>query len=109
MSTLNVQQVTQVGLNPAMVAAAAGGDKVRPGATTWLRVVNGGGGAVTVTVDSVVPSNFGTDVDLAINVPAGGERLIGPLPEQRFANPADGMASITYSGVASVTVGAFNI
>lgn len=110
MATLAGQQITQAGLNPTMQAAGAGGDKFRPGAHTWLRVANASGASVTVTVDSVAPSNWGTDVNLAVAVPAAGERWIGPLPEDRFSNPADGgMGNVTYSATASVTVGAFLI
>jgi hypothetical protein len=109
MATLAVQQVIQAGLNPAFVSAAGGGDKVMPGAQTWLEVKNGGGAPVTVTVDSVTLSNFGTDVNLVVSVPAGGERRIGPLSETRFAAAADGLAAVTYSDVTSVTVAAFKI
>jgi hypothetical protein len=108
MALLASQQVVQAGLNPTLQAAAAGGDTFRPGTTTWLEVDNAGGGAVTVTIDSVTPSNYGTDEDLAVSVPAGGRRKIGPLSEQRFAGAA-GTGSISYSGVTSVTVGVFHI
>lgn len=90
-----------------MQAASAGGDTFRGGPTSWLRVDNGGAGAVTVTIDSVTPSNYGTDVDNVVSVPAAGTRLIGPLTDQRFAPSGTGL--ITYSGVTSVTVGVFFI
>ncbi|MCA1571932.1 MAG: hypothetical protein LC798_16800 [Chloroflexi bacterium] len=110
MATLASQQIVQTGLNPAQQAAAAGGDKFRPGANTFLRVVNGSGASITATVDSVAASSYGTDVDLVVAVPAGGERWIGPLPEQRFGNPSDsGMGNVSYSAVTSVTVGAYFI
>lgn len=109
MATLAVQQVTLAGLNPTFAAASAGGDKFLGGPTTKLIVKNGSGGAITVTVDSVVPSSWGTDVDVVVSVPAGGERHIGPLPEQRFASPADGLVAVTYSGVTSLTVAAVRI
>lgn len=70
---------------------------------------NGGASSITVTVNSVTPSNYGTDVDLVVSVPAGGERRIGPLSEQRFASPSDGLVAVTYSDVTSVTVGAFKV
>lgn len=109
MATLSVQQVVQSGLGPTYAAAAAGGDKVPPGENVWLHVKNTGGGAITVTVDSKTPSNYGTDADLSVSVPAtNGERLIGPVPAQRFAG-TDGLADITYSGVTGLSIGAFKI
>lgn len=107
MALITKQQVTLAGLNPVMQAASAGGDTYVPGPTTWLEVANASGASVTVTVDSVTPSNYGTDVDVAVVVPAGGNRKIGPFSDQRFG-PA-GTGSITYSAAASVTVGAFFI
>lgn len=106
MATLASQQIVQTGLTPAYAGAAGGGDKCAPGASNFLHVKNGGGGSVTVTVDSVVPSNYGTDVNLVVAVPAGEERMIGPLPEGRFAG-TDGLVAISYSGVTSVTIAAF--
>ena len=105
MALLTVQQVVLAGLNPAFQAAAVGGDSFPLAPNTWLEVKNGGAGAVTVTVDSVIPSNYGGDEDVVVSVPAGGERRIGPLAEGRFS----GVASVTYSGVDSVTVGAFKV
>lgn len=107
MALLSAQQITLAGLNPTMQAAAAGGDTFVPGATRFLRVTNGGGAGVTVTIDSVTPSNYGGDENVAVTVPAGGTREIGPLPDQRFG--PSGVGSITYSATASVTVGVFFI
>lgn len=106
MATLVAQQIVQAGTTPAYAAAAVGGDKVAPGASNFIHVKNAGVGSVTVTVDSVQPSNYGTDVNLAVAVPAGEERMIGPFPEGRFAG-ADGLAAVTYSGVTSVTIASF--
>ena len=106
MATLTTQQIVITGLNPTFAAAAGGGDRFTPGDTTFIEAVNGSGGAITVTVDSKVPSNYLTDVNLVVAIPAGERRRIGPLPAQRFA-AADGLGDITYSGVTSLTVGVF--
>jgi len=79
---------------------------VRPGPGVYIEVVNGSGGDITVTVDSVKPSNYGTDVNIAEVVTAGERRKIAVNDIARFAG-ADGLAAITYSGVTSLTVGAF--
>lgn len=108
MATLTVQQVTLDGVVPSTAAAAGGGDKFQPGSSTWLEVTNGGGGSITVTVDSAAPSNYGTDEDIAVAVAAGATKRIGPFPAQRFAG-TDGLVAVTYSGVTTVTVAAWKV
>ena len=51
MATLTVNAVTQAGFRDdnALVAAAGGGDAFLPSDKTFVRVNNGGGGAITVT------------------------------------------------------------
>lgn len=106
MAVLTTQTIVPTGLAPTYSAAAAGGDKVTPGNDTFIHVKNGGGSSITVTIDSVVPSNYGTDVDLVVSVPNGGERMIGPIPAPRFQSLTDGLANVTYSGVTTVTIAA---
>lgn len=106
MAVLTTQTIVPTGLTPAYSAAAGGGDKVAPGADTFIHVKNGSGGSLTVTVDSVVPSNYGTDADLVVAVPAGSERMIGPLAAPRFQSLTDGLVNVTYSGVTSLTIAA---
>lgn len=103
MAQLVPQQVTTAGLAASFVAAAVGGDKALPGATSILRVKNDGVGSINVTLDSVALSNFGTDVNVVVAVAAGAEKDILLSPASRFAGP-DGMVSIAYSGVTDVTV-----
>lgn len=109
MATLATQTVTRAGLRKdnALVAANAGGDKFVPDKDTTLEVNNGSGGAITVTI--VTPgTTFGEAIaDRAVSVPAGQRYEIGPFPAELFANPADGLADITYSGVTTLTVGVF--
>ncbi len=95
MATLTPQQVTLAGTVVTFTAAAVGGDKALPGATSTLRVNNGGVGSITVTLDSVLPSSYGDD--------AGVVKEILLSRASRFAGP-DGLVSVTYSGVTSVTV-----
>lgn len=70
----------------------------------YLRVVNGDSTTLTVTVQT--PATVGSQAlavaDLAITVPAAGDRLIGPLgPEFR---QADSSVYVDYAGAdASVT------
>lgn len=110
MATLAVTQISPVtGGLVSLAAAAGGGDKVPPGDTTWLHVKNGGGSPITVTLTTTVANNQGTMVDGGGSVAAGAERLFGPLKASRFASLTDGLVAIGYSGVTSVTVGAFSV
>lgn len=107
MALLTVQQIDLDGLTPAFVAAAAGGDTFANNGRSYVHVKNGGAGAITVTVDSVSNCNQGFDHNAGGSVAAGAEGLFGPFPSARF-NTA-GEVSVTYSGVTTVTVGAFSI
>jgi hypothetical protein len=108
MALLTVQSVGRAGLEPVLVAAAAGGDTFPlVDGREWIEVNNASAGAVTITIKSKQKCDQGFDHDLVISVPAGKKRVIsGFLPISRFQN-ANGNLEITYSAVASVTVGAF--
>lgn len=106
MATLTRQQVSLDGTTVTYAAAGGSGDKCLPGDTTWIEVANASGGAITVTVNSQTPSNYGTDEDVAVSVANGATDRIGPLPANRFAASADGLVAWTYSGTTSVTVAA---
>ena len=103
MAVLTPQQVVLTGLVPTYAAAAGGGDSVGPAPNQFL-VVKAGGTGATVTVDSVTPSNYGTDADLVVVVSTSTERWIGPLNPDRFTNATTGVIGWTYSQVATVTV-----
>lgn len=108
MAVLTAQQITHTGTTVTTTAAAAAGDQCPPGDNVWLEVTNGSGAQIIVIVNSVTPSNYGTDEDLGVAVPAGATRRIGPLPAARFA-AADGLVGFGYSAHASVTVACIRI
>lgn len=103
MATLATQQIAQAGIVPTYAAAAGGGDKFTPGDNVFLHVKNGHSSPQTVTVDSKVASNYGTDVNLAVAVTNASEAMIGPLPAQRFQG-SDGLGDLSYSGVTALTI-----
>lgn len=103
MAVLATTVVAPAGVAPNLVAANAGGDRCEVGKTVFLHVKTTGT-ASTVTIDSVTPSNYGTDADLVTVMPATGERFIGPLPPERFSAITDGLAAITYTSVVGLTV-----
>src|SRR5689334_3517500 len=99
MATLATQQISLAGVTETFASCAGGGDKFTPGDRTFLHVKNTNGATRTVTIDSKVLSNYGTDVNVAVVVPATtGDVLIGPLPAQRFAG-SDGLGDLSYDAV----------
>lgn len=106
MAALATQQVTQAGTAVTMAAATSGGDTLTPSDHTHLRVKNGGGSPINVTVAGQGVCNQGFTHDLVVAVAAGAEEDIGPIGPARFARSSDGQAAVTYSGVTSVTVAA---
>lgn len=110
MATLTVQSITRAGVTPSYGAAAGGGDAFLCDADTFFHVKNGGGGSINVTL--ATPGTHIPDVgveDLVVSVGAGSEKMIGPLPQGTFGDPADNMVDVTYSGVTSVTVAALKL
>lgn len=110
MATLTVQQIDLDGLTPAFVAADGAGDQFANKGKTYLHVVNGGAGAVAVTVDSIQNCNQGFDHNGGGSVAAGAEGLFGPFSANRFNDPNNSnRVVVTYDVVTSVTVGAFSL
>lgn len=109
MALLTTTVIDNPGILPALVAAAGGGDTAVPGPGVFLEVNNAGGASITVTlvtpatVDSVL-----TILDRAVTVTNATRKLIR-LDETLYRDPSTGLASITYSGVTSVTVGVFRV
>jgi hypothetical protein len=113
MATLPVTTPTVTGTVPTAPSAAAGGGDVFPavqGAHYLLRIINGSGAGITVTVDDpTTQSPSGATAfnpDLAKLIAAGTEQMFN-LSERdvtRFRNPANGNIALSYSGVTSLTV-----
>lgn len=112
MATLAPTDASVAGVAENLVPAAGGGDVFPNNGLCLLVVNNGGAGAIDVTVDdpgSATPVGATAfNPDVTINVPAGTRRTIGPFPPWRFNN-SSGQVSVTYSGVATVTVGVIRI
>jgi hypothetical protein len=112
MATLTTQVITRAGTVITPVAAAGGGDAMAVGSGMILRLVNGGGSPVTVTL--VVPAARTYEPNVAVTSPAiavtnGTTRDIGPIDAGTFQDPTTGLCTITYSGVTSVTVAAIQL
>lgn len=107
MAELAIQEVDHTGLEPdaGLTGAAAGGDTWQNTGQEMLRVVNGSGAPITVTVDSVQACDQGFDHDVQVAVPAGEERWLGPFETARFGR----QPSLSYSAVTSLQVGVYQV
>lgn len=105
MALLVPQQSTILGTLVTYVAATTGaGDTFVPDSRGTLRVRNGSGVSITVTL--AVPGNdrYGTArPDIATAIAAGLERQFGPF-DADLADLATGFVTVTYSAVTTVTV-----
>lgn len=110
MAALTIQNIAAAGAVVSTTAAAGGGDTVQPPAGAaddrcFLQVTNGGGSSINVTIADpgfTPASNAGSPTVVA--VAASATKLIALPPGA--VNPANGLISISYSAVTSVTVAA---
>ena len=93
----------------AAVTAGAGGDQFVPDDRGFAIVRNGSGSTITATL--VVPGSFYGQArpDVAVSVPAGADRYIGPMASDLADTATDGYVDITFSSATSVTVAAVRI
>jgi hypothetical protein len=97
-----------------LAAANGGGDSFFMTGRDLLVVNNASGGAITVTISTVVAAvadNFGVTNaahDKVFSVAAGKIAVLGPFTLGRFKD-ANGNAQVTYSGVTSLTVGVLRV
>ena len=110
MALLATQTISVLGITPAYSAAAGGGDTFTPTDRTYVHIKNAGVGSITATI--VTPGEAAPNIpiaDVAVVVANGAEAIIGPFPAGLFQSASTGLASITYTGVTSVTVGCFRL
>lgn len=102
MALLTYQAPKLSGTAVTYAAASAGGDTMGRTTSGVLRVKNGSAGVVTVTIVTPGNTQYGqADPDIPVAVAAGAEVAIGPFPD---GLAVDGVISVTYSTVTSVTV-----
>lgn len=111
MADITPAVISRAGALVSLVAAAGGGDAIVGNAgKTYLHVKNGGGSSITVTLPfnstAVVDGQAATSK--TVTVANGTEKVIGPFPPSLY-NDVNGKVQVTYSGVTTVTVGAFTL
>ena len=94
-------------MNPTYAAAAGGGDQYTNTGKELIHIKNGGGGAVVLTLDIEKTVDGQSVVDPIVTIPAGEERMLGPFTSV-YEDP-DKNVSLTYDGVASLTIGVFKL
>lgn len=73
----------------------------------WLEFENSGVAPRTVTLNSIVPSNYGTDVNLAVVIAAGARKKVKlPPPATRWRNTS-GALELSYDDATDLKVGVF--
>lgn len=104
-----VQQSTTAGVvKAALVAASGGGDQFQNNGKTTLEIANGSGAPITVTVPRTKACDQGSLHPVTNVVAAGVTDTMGPFPVE-LHNDALGYCQITYSGVTTLTIGAFSL
>jgi len=102
MALLTPFQSTLTGVTTTYGACAAGGDTFANTGKAILSIKNAHVGvARTITVDSLVPCNQGSDHNAVATCAASGQITMGPFDPNRFNSPTTGYASITYSDSAA--------
>lgn len=108
MALLTVQEISRAGLVATAAAAAGGGDTFPNDGRTFLRVINGGGSSITVTITTTATLGGEAVADTAVAVANGVTRDIGPFPPAIYNNDS-GQVAVGYSGVTTVTVAAIRL
>ena len=105
MALLSTQSLSKAGVVPTFAAAAGGGDTVSANAR-FLVVKNGGGAPITVTITPTGNTSYGVALPAqTITVTNATEKWIS-LADSSYLNGSN-VIPVTYSGVTTVTVGAF--
>ncbi|MGW3724833.1 hypothetical protein [Streptomyces sp. NPDC000851] len=102
MAALSAQRISIAGTAPSYAAASAGGDTAPIGGGLVLHVRNGGASPITVNITTPGTIDGLAVADAALSIPAAGAGFI-PL-SYVYRDPVTGLASVSYSATASVTV-----
>lgn len=107
---LAVQKPGQVAANVNYQAAdTVNGNTFPNNGNTLALIKNAGGAAITATFSSV-PDPFNRTGDLLVNVPAGGEVVVGPFPGPLFNQQSGanvGNVNCSFSAAATIALVGF--
>lgn len=103
MADYSSEAVTHAGTTPTSRSAAAGDKLTTPATGKFLRVTNGGGASITLTINPPGDTSYGVaNPDKVITIANGVTKYIAVLPV--YGDPADGgKVSLAWSATTSVT------
>jgi hypothetical protein len=103
MTDYSPKAVTADGVAPTANTAASGDKLLDAGDRRWLRVINGGGSSITVTITPPGLTGYGeANPDKVITVPNGASRSF--LVPAAYADPSDSYkVALAWSATTSVT------
>jgi hypothetical protein len=108
MAVLTVQQAVPAGLAASAASAAGGGDQYPNNGKTLLKVINGGGSSIDVTIAPTNTVKGYSLEDIVVAVAGGATKYLGPYEPALFNN-SSGRVAVAYSSVTSVTVAAISL
>ena len=107
MALLVAQSIVEAGIVPTY-SAVSSSDTFVNSESTFIEVVNGGSVTVTVTVDAKTVCNLGFDHNNSVAVAAAATKKI-MIGKTWLYSDSSGIATVTFSATASITVGVFKI
>ena len=107
-TALTAAQIDEDGVVASLTAANADGHSVAFRDTLFLRVTNGSGSSITVTVQTPKTVSGLAVADRAITVAAGATTYIN-LGNAELYRQSSGVVYVDFSAVTTVTVQAFYI
>ena len=104
MALLTAQEIGYAGALPTLSAVNAS-DTFVPDDRTFLWVKNTNAATRDITIATVRTGVGGLAIgDVVVTIAAStGEEMIGPFPYSQFADPATGLATVTYTSATNVT------
>ena len=106
MATISAIVPTIAGVTAAP-AAVNSSDKFLNDGSTILRVINGSGSSITVTIDAQSLGGVSFS-DPTVTVAAGATKYIGPFRADIF-NDSSGYVNVSYSATTTVTAEAIQV
>jgi hypothetical protein len=105
-TALSVTPLSRNGITDTLSAANTDGHTiVNTADNMWIEVLNGSGGSINVTIETIQTIDGLAVADRVVAVGAGVRKKIGPFPRTNYGSTV----TVTFSDVTTVTIGAFSL